>query len=81
MTDQSVILGGAAVRCKRCARPTLWAALRSAGEGRRGACRPPREKIEGLYLVKYQNSGVSQNWVWLAREACVPDSVFFHTTT
>jgi Helix-turn-helix family len=33
------------------------------------------------YLVKYQNSGVSQNWIWLAMEACVPDSVFFHTAT
>ena len=33
------------------------------------------------YLVRYQNSGVSQNWVWLAMEACGPDSVFFHTAT
>jgi hypothetical protein len=35
----------------------------------------------GSYLVRYQNSGVSQNWVWLAMEACGPDSVFFHTVT
>jgi ATP-dependent Clp protease ATP-binding subunit ClpA len=44
-------------------------------------CPHPGRRAALSYLVKYQNSGVSQNWVWLANEACVPDSVFFHTAT